>query len=130
MDANLFCEIIESIPSVLFIRQEEKGGYIFRIYQGPREMVIIDYDDSLFEDEVGKVYLTQLGLADMIPSLFPKEPTIPTKPFIASTNLKDTDCAECNGIGQLESMRDNNPVICNACNGTGENKYTRQEVKI
>ncbi len=78
MDANLFCEIIESDSRIQFLRQEESLGYQFRLYESSitGKSVRIDYDDLTFTDRVGKVYLLELGLEDLIDNLYPKNPVV------------------------------------------------------
>jgi hypothetical protein len=120
-DANLFCEIIETLPSVQFIRQETSKGFVFRRYQGRKGMVSIDYDDDNFCDEVGKIYLVQLGLEDMIPSLYPQEDVIDNKDNVETPITYEVggvdDCKTCNGVGQLQKGIE--LIACASCDGTG-----------
>ncbi len=118
MDAHLFCEIIESIPPPKFIRQEENNGFLFRIYQGNRGIVILDYDDDSFCDELGIHYLIQLGLGDMVQTLFPKETVSEAKSEpLTNETMGKGDCTECNGVGVMQKGEEN--IQCSVCEGTG-----------
>lgn len=80
---ELFLEIIESIPGIVFIRNEYSDGVHMRVYQGLKsKSVHIFYDsDEDLSCHVGKGYLEQLGLTELIPRIFPNsadEPSMKT----------------------------------------------------
>lgn len=118
--ANIFCELIESVQGITFLRQEEKEGLFFRFYQGYRGLVMIDFDDDNFTDSTGQGYLRQLGLEHLTLSMYPPEPTpvieLPT-PVIEKGTGSANECSICNGGGQLKIGEDLIP--CKECNGTG-----------
>lgn len=71
-DTNLFLEIIESIPGVIFLRSNSLDGINIRFYTGNTgKLVKIDCTDEYLYDDTAIGYLTQLGLDDLITSLFP-----------------------------------------------------------
>lgn len=74
-DTHLFIEIIESIQGVVFLRSENTQGVNVRFYQGLKgRLVIIDTTDEDITPSTGIGYLTELGLAHLIASLFPLVP--------------------------------------------------------
>jgi hypothetical protein len=75
-DRFVFIEIIESVPGILFLRQDSRDGISARFYQGlGGNLVMIDITEEEITEDTGKGHLTQLGLAYLIPALFPEEPT-------------------------------------------------------
>lgn len=118
-DANVFCEIIESIQGIRFVRQEEMDGIIIRFYEGTRGRVQIDYDDDNFTDSTGKGYLQQLGLEHLIPSMYPVQSPIESivTPIIQEKVGNGNDCNTCNGVGLMQEG--NTQMTCIECNGTG-----------
>ncbi len=118
IDATLFCQIIDSEPSVKYLRQENEQGFIFMVYEGSRGMVIIDFDDENFTDNSGKGYLRKLGLEHLIPAIYPNEPEIQeTAEPLISEKSEENECSICNGVGSLQKGEELIP--CTECNGTG-----------
>jgi hypothetical protein len=72
IDANLFCDIIESDKRISYLRQDDVDGVLIRSYDSPNGLVLIDYDDETFNDELGRFYLMQLGLDELVSSVYPK----------------------------------------------------------
>jgi hypothetical protein len=105
---HLLCETIEGIKGIQFIRQEIKYNFIFRLYEGFRGMVIIDYDEDNFTEDIGRGYLKQLGLEHLIESMFPATPTVIHAP---------NECTTCSGIGVV--LKEEDYVTCTNCNGKG-----------
>lgn len=72
-DTFLFIEIIDSIKDrIHFLRESIFNGYKARFYQGVSgKLVMIDISEEFIADDAGKGYLFQLGLPDLVPSLFP-----------------------------------------------------------
>lgn len=118
-DATIFCEIIESIHDIEFIRQEEIDGFFIRVYQSSSGTVRIDFDDDNFTNSIAKGYLIQLGRADLIISMFPNDTGKPeiSIPFIPDKQIA-TDCDTCKGIGQMQ-LENGSPIKCLRCNGSG-----------
>ena len=70
-DTSLFIEIIES-AGAKFLRSDCIDGVHARCYEGKRgNLVVIDTTDEEMDDSTAKGLLTQLGFAELIPSLFP-----------------------------------------------------------
>ena len=124
-DANLFCEIIESQQGVRFIRQETVDGLKFRLYEGQRGLVILDYDDDNFTDSTGKGYLIQLGLGFLIDGMYPHSEESEGTPFDAgNSNSEENEqrCSACDGVGLIKSGNDE--IQCVLCAGTGSISVT------
>lgn len=76
-ETHLFLEIIESEQGVQFLRADQEDEIKVRFYQGKNgKLVMIDVSDEDISDTLGKGYLHQLGLSDLIPALFPEEKEI------------------------------------------------------
>lgn len=76
VDASLLCQLLESNPRVAHVRDEQIGDTWIAVFDGCHGTVRIDMDDDTFCEDLGKIYLTQLGLADLIPAIFPPQPVI------------------------------------------------------
>jgi hypothetical protein len=73
-DTQLFLEIIETTPGVIFLRQEIFEDIITRFYQGlSGKLVVIECTDEEIAIPTCKSYLIQLGLSDLILSIFPEK---------------------------------------------------------
>ena len=71
-DTSLFLEIIESIQGILYLRESSEGNILIKYYRGIHgNLVVIDASFEDIESPEGKVYLRQLGIDYLIPSLFP-----------------------------------------------------------
>ena len=71
-DTLLFCEIIESVQGIQFIRNSELDGCMVRVYQGlSGKTVFIDVSDEDITASTGRNYQIQLGLDHLIQALFP-----------------------------------------------------------
>lgn len=121
-DATLFCDLIDNLPQIKFLRDEEKFGFRFRAYQGvDGNLVLIDCDDDNFSDELGISYLYRLGLADKVLAMYNKsEPAIAIQlePVMQENHVGVGNCSACNGIGQINEAPDV-LVACTICSGTG-----------
>ncbi|MFZ1528241.1 MAG: hypothetical protein WAT19_05810 [Ferruginibacter sp.] len=72
-DIYLFLEIIDSIPEVQYLRDGERAGTKVKYYQGKNgNKVIIDISKEYPGDSTLKIHLENLGLFDLIKSMFPK----------------------------------------------------------
>ena len=121
IDATLFCEIIETLPTNSFIRQEIKNGFTFRVYSGGISIVLVDCDDDLFDDELGKFYLKRLGHEDYIEALFPTPKPVAkavASKVLVKEAIEANSCRSCNGTGQV--MNEEVAVCCEVCDGTGD----------
>ncbi len=71
-DTNLFIEIIESIPGVIFLHNDCIDGIHIRHYQGlSGKHVAIDTTDDDISILTAKGHLRKLGLEYLISSIFP-----------------------------------------------------------
>lgn len=74
-DTSLFLEIIESIQGILYLRESSDGDILIKYYRGIHgNLVVIDASFEDIESPEGKIYLRQLGIDYLIPSLFPDKP--------------------------------------------------------
>jgi hypothetical protein len=118
-DVLLFCEIIESIQGITLLRQGEKNATKVRFYQGLKgTLVAIDVTDEDMPTDLAKIYMEQLGIRDLIPSIFPPKPTEKIIPLVEESVGNANDCVICRGVGKIKLGED--IVICNECKGTGE----------
>lgn len=71
-DLYIFIETIESIPGITYLRQDMHSGFTVRFYQGLKgNLVPIDASDEDIPSDVAIAYLKELGLDDLIYSMFP-----------------------------------------------------------
>ena len=69
---HVFIEILDSLPQIKFLRRESYDGISANVYEGMRgNAVIIDTTDEDIDEQVAKGHLFELGVADLIPALFP-----------------------------------------------------------
>lgn len=74
-DTGLFIDIIEGIPNIIPRGSDHKNGVHVRFYIGLKgRLVIIDTSHEEITDDMGRGYLTELGLEHLIPMLFPPDP--------------------------------------------------------
>lgn len=72
-DSYLFCEIIESVQGIQYLRETTMDGIHARWYQGLYgNAVMIDMSYEELTVDVGKGYLKSLGLKHLIESMFPE----------------------------------------------------------
>jgi hypothetical protein len=77
-DSVLFRDILDSFPLIRFIRIESRDGVSVAIYQNIHgRSVLIDVSEETIDDDLGIIYLKQLGLEDQIKSLYPKTESRP-----------------------------------------------------
>jgi len=71
---SIFIDTIESIPGIIFLRDEKHDGVTVKMYQGLLgNLVMIDMTEEDIEEDLGTIYLQQLGLDEYVEALFPKE---------------------------------------------------------
>lgn len=72
---HVFIEILDSLPQIKYLRKESEDGITANVYEGVRgNPVMIDTTDEDIDERVAKGHLTELGVADLIPALFPSKP--------------------------------------------------------
>jgi hypothetical protein len=72
-DTSIFIDIVESVPGIIFLRRADDGIFHVHYYQGLKgNLVPVDVSDEDMPNDTAMDYLDQLGLADLIPRLFPK----------------------------------------------------------
>lgn len=74
MTPIVFCELIEDLPDITFLRDKNENGISAKVYMGKKGLpVIVDITDS--EDEVdypeGRGYLFELGYEELMDVMFP-----------------------------------------------------------
>lgn len=117
-DVLLFCEIIESIQGIIHLRDGEKDGIKIRFYQGLKgTLVMVDITDEYLPTSLAKVYMEQLGLRELISSLFPNKAVTHGVPLIEQKIGNVHDCGVCNGVGKVKLGED--IIACHECEGTG-----------
>ena len=90
-DVSLFLEIIES-EGIIFLRADCLNDVCARFYQGRRgNLVIIDTTDEDMDEITAKDYLRLLGLAELIPALFPSKIVDGKEKKSASVEVKNSD---------------------------------------
>ncbi len=73
-DTLLFIEIIQSDPRVKYLGAAVYEGYTSSKFTGTKGgLIIIDTSDEEIDEVMGKTYLTQLGLDDLIKPLYSVE---------------------------------------------------------
>jgi len=71
-DTIQFIEILNTIPSVRHLRDEEEEGLYVSFYQGVKgNLVLIDRSDEFINRRTHISYLDQLGLTELITSFYP-----------------------------------------------------------
>jgi hypothetical protein len=72
-DTILFTEILDSIPDIKFIREQNNNGINVKVYQNKNgKSVFIDTSEDDISRETGKGHLKELLLDDLISALFPE----------------------------------------------------------
>src|SRR5688572_28353786 len=70
----VFIETIESIQGIKFIRDAIEGAVKVKVYEGLNgKLVMIDMTEEDIEEDLGSIYLEQLGLSEYIEAMFPQE---------------------------------------------------------